>query len=185
MCKDVIMKKTIIAVLILVPATLLTSCVTQRSSYSSGYNTDYFYKKSTSPNLGVVSYGLDFGKGYGLSYGPGDYGNGDYANCKYGNCDYPLDYGNSYDGSGSGSGDYKYVVYNNGYYKNGYYKNGYYKNGYYKNGYYKNGYYKNGRTYSNTWYSKSVEWRQVDVDRSYSRSTRWDNNSNGWYYGDR
>ncbi|BCA95767.1 hypothetical protein TUM19329_21280 [Legionella antarctica] len=107
------MNKTIMAVLILVPATFLTGCVTQRTSYSSGYNSDYLYKRSNSStgNLGVVSYGLDFGKGYGINYGPDDYGNGDYANCKYGNCDYAYHYGNSNYGLGYGSGDDKFVDY--------------------------------------------------------------------------
>lgn len=162
MCKDVIMTKTIIAVLILVPATFMMGCVAQRASYSSSYNTDYFYKRSSnshSVNSGPVSYGLDFGKGYGLNYGPGDYGNGDYANCNYGNCDYAHDYGNTH---------YNYnLVYGSGENKSLDYK----------------GYHNVEETYSKTWYSKGVEWRPVGVDRWHGGATRWHNGVGGWYNG--
>ncbi|MCL9684868.1 hypothetical protein [Legionella maioricensis] len=157
------MRKTIIAVLILVPATFMIGCVTQRSSYSYGYNTDYSYKKASRSygNSGPVSYGLDFGKGYGLNYGPGDYGNGDYANCNYGNCDYAHDYGNTnYNYNlAYGSGENKSLDYND--------------------------YHHVGQTYTRTWVSKSVTWRHVVVDKWNASTTRRHNGVEGWYDGGR
>ncbi len=153
------MTRTIITALILMPATFLAGCVAQRSSYSPGYNTDYLYKKSSHENAGVVSYGLDFGKGYGLNYGPGDYGNGDYANCNYGNCDYAYDYGSTNYNYNLfyGSGENKSLDYN--------------------------GYHNVGQTYTKTWYSKSVEVRPARVDRWQVDTIRWNKGVNGWYNG--
>ncbi|CEG56133.1 hypothetical protein [Legionella fallonii] len=83
------MYKNTVAILTLTVTTYLTGCAT-RNDYSPGYNynTDYAYLGKIYPgSVSNVSYGSDFGKGYGLNYGITDYQYG------YGVDDYGLGYG--------------------------------------------------------------------------------------------
>lgn len=72
---------------------ILTGCATRTDTFSNNstaarYNTDYAYLGKIYPGrVSNVSYGSDFGKGYGLNYGITDYQYG------YGVDDYGLGYG--------------------------------------------------------------------------------------------
>ncbi len=74
-------------------STILTGCATRVDTLSNyntvaSYNTDYAYLGKIYPgSVGGVSYGSDFGQGYGLNYGITDYQYG------YGVDDYGLGYG--------------------------------------------------------------------------------------------
>lgn len=82
------MRTTIIAVLICIPSSFMVSCATTQRGPVAGYNTDYVYLGKIYPGKGShVTYGSDFGQGYGLNYGDNDYGFGG------GIDDYGLGYG--------------------------------------------------------------------------------------------
>jgi hypothetical protein len=82
------MNKNTIATLMTILTTLLAGCASTRTNYPSGYNTDYVYLGKIYPgSVSNVSYGSDFGEGYGLNYGIYDYKYG------YGVDDYGLGYG--------------------------------------------------------------------------------------------
>lgn len=77
MFKDLIMKKTIIAVLTFLPATLLTGCVTETAYYDSDYNNTYISSGNSDlyySGYNDIDYGLStYVGGY---YNRGWYGGG-------------------------------------------------------------------------------------------------------------